>query len=115
VFASTGQLNVLALAVFLGIALTQRLTTVGVVLMDEPIQNLDDLHFLAFLTLLKRVALDCQVVVSTADSNVAELFERQMHSASLSGEVSYVGYEWRDFDPVEGPFVVPTKRFRAIA
>jgi energy-coupling factor transporter ATP-binding protein EcfA2 len=105
-YSSTGQLNVLALAVFLGIALRQRITKFDAVLLDEPVQNLDDIRFLSFMTLLKRVALRRQVVFSTADSNIAELFTRQMRSRAAGSTVDFVHHEWRDFDARRGPRVV---------
>jgi len=52
-YLSTGQSNVLALSIFLGIALRQRLLKVGIVCLDEPVQHLDDLHFLGFVSLRK--------------------------------------------------------------
>lgn len=107
-YASTGQLNVLALAAFIGISLRQRVSRLGVLLLDEPVQNLDDIHFLAFMTLIKRVAMVRQVVLSTADKNIAELFRRQMKSTWAREKGHYVQYEWRDFDPKEGPDVVRT-------
>lgn len=102
-YTSTGQLNVLALAVFLGIASAQAIATLGVVLLDEPVQNLDDIHFLALTTLLKRVALTSQVVISTADRNVAELIHRQMESSWFRGNQDYVHHRWRGFSPSHGP------------
>ncbi len=103
-YTSTGQMNVLALAVFVGVALLQRVTRLGLLALDEPIQNLDDLHFLAFVTLMKRVAGSRQVILSTADRNVAELIRRQMKSSWEARE--YVQYEWRGFDAASGPDVV---------
>jgi DNA repair exonuclease SbcCD ATPase subunit len=105
-YLSTGQLGVLALAVFFGVALTQRFTTLGALLLDEPVQNLDDLHFLALLALVRRAALSRQVVFSTADSNIAELFTRQMRSSHFDDGKYFVHYQWRDFDPRRGPTVV---------
>jgi exonuclease SbcC len=101
-YASTGQLNVLALALFVAASLRQRVSRLGFMMLDEPVQNLDDIHFLAFIALVKRVALTRQVIFSTADGNIAELFRRQMKSvAAVDGQ--YVQYEWRSFDPKSGP------------
>jgi len=74
------------------------------ILLDEPIQTLDDVHFLGLLGLIKRIAFSSQVIFSTADRNIAELTQRQMRG--LRGIRQYVGYEWRNFDPQEGPEVV---------
>lgn len=103
-YSSTGQANVLALSVFLGLALRQTFSSGRFLLLDEPVQNLDDLHFLAFLTLLKRVALSRQVIISTADSNVAEIMRRQLRSWSVSNR-RWCEYEWVAFEPESGPTI----------
>ena len=103
-YTSTGQMNSLALAVFLGVALLQRVTRWSFLALDEPVQNLDDVHFLAFLTLIKRVAGSRQIILSTADGNVAELIRRQLKSSWEKRE--YVEYEWRSFEAGRGPEVV---------
>jgi DNA repair exonuclease SbcCD ATPase subunit len=103
-YSSTGQSNVLALSVFLGLALRQTFSVGRFLLLDEPVQNLDDLHFLAFLTLVKRIALSRQVIISTADSNIAGLLRRQLRSWSVSNR-KWCEYEWVAFDPLKGPTV----------
>ncbi|MGH9436301.1 MAG: AAA family ATPase [Candidatus Acidiferrales bacterium] len=103
-YSSTGQANVLALSVFLGLALRQTFSLGRFLLLDEPVQNLDDLHFLAFLTLLKRVALSRQVIISTADSNVAEILRRQLRSWSVRNR-TWCEYEWVAFEPETGPTI----------
>lgn len=103
-YSSTGQANVLALSVFLGLALRQTFSFGRFLLLDEPVQNLDDLHFLAFLTLLKRVALSRQVIISTADSNIAEILRRQLRSWSVRNR-RWCEYEWVGFQPESGPMI----------
>lgn len=105
-YLSTGQANALALSIFVGIALRQRVTPLECVLMDEPVQNLDDMHFLAFMALIKRVALDKQVIFSTADSNITEIFRRQIKSSWHRLPDDFVEYEWQDFSPLEGPTIL---------
>jgi DNA repair exonuclease SbcCD ATPase subunit len=102
-YSSTGQLNVLALALFIATALRQRMSKLSFLLLDEPIQNLDDVHFLAFIALAKRIVLSRQMILSTADKNVAEIFKRQM--LGLNGGLRYRQYEWQGFDPKKGPDV----------
>jgi DNA repair exonuclease SbcCD ATPase subunit len=115
-YLSTGQANVLGLAIFMGIALRQRLLRIGVVCLDEPVQHLDDLHFLGFVSLLKRVGLSRQVVLSTADANVAEIITRQMHSSWAELPTDFIRYDWQSFDPETGPhFAVKGRPKRAVA
>jgi DNA repair protein SbcC/Rad50 len=104
-YLSTGQANVLALGIFLGMALRQQFLKIGVLCLDEPVQHLDDLNFLGFVGLLKRVALSRQVVLSTADSNVAEILTRQMNSSWVERVGDFVRHDWRSFDPESGPVI----------
>jgi DNA repair exonuclease SbcCD ATPase subunit len=105
-YLSTGQANVLALSFFLGIALRQRLLRIGLVCLDEPVQHLDDLHFLNFVSLLKRIGLSRQIVLSTADANVAEIITRQMESSWAELPTDFIRYDWQTFDPEMGPTIV---------
>jgi DNA repair exonuclease SbcCD ATPase subunit len=105
-YLSTGQANVLGLSIFTGIALRQRLLRTGLVCLDEPIQHLDDLHFLGFVSLLKRIGLSRQVLLSTADANVAQIITRQMESSWAELPTDFIRYEWNSFDPEAGPKIV---------
>jgi hypothetical protein len=100
------KLNALALAIFLGIGSAQSVTTMDFLLLDEPVQNLDDVHFLALVTLLKRVALTSQVIISTADKNIAEIIHRQVESTWYRTEQDYAHHKWDAFSPQEGPNVI---------
>ena len=114
-FLSTGQANVLALSIFAGLASRQRLFKVRTLCFDEPVQHLDDLHFLGFVGLLKRIGLTRQVLLSTADENVAEIVTRQMNSSWARNSTDFVRYDWVSFDPNDGPEVVFHTRARAVA
>ncbi len=77
---------------------------------------IDDLHFLGFVSLLKRVGLSRQVVLSTADANVAEIITRQMHSSWAELPTDFIRYDWHSFDPETGPhFAVKGSAKRAVA
>jgi exonuclease SbcC len=102
-YLSTGQANVLALSYFLGVALRQRVLNIGVVCLDEPVQHLDDVNFLGFISLLKRVGLSTQVVMSTADANVTEIITRQMQSSWAEKLGDFFRYDWQSFDAESGP------------
>jgi DNA repair exonuclease SbcCD ATPase subunit len=102
-YTSTGQLNILALAFIIGTSLHQRALKLRTLLLDEPVQNLDDLHFLGFITIVRRLAATRQVILSTADANIAELFQRQIKSSASRSQTRYVQYDVRAFDWKEGP------------
>ncbi len=114
-FCSTGQSNAIALAIFLAIAAGQRSSKIRGLLLDEPIQNLDDLNFLAFITLLKRMALRVPVIMSTADSNAAEIIRRQLVSSWMRTSNDFQWFHWVGFDPKRGPVVEQRRPTRSLA
>jgi DNA repair exonuclease SbcCD ATPase subunit len=77
-FLSNGQLNLLALSIFLSLGAKQRWSRLDSLLLDDPIQHLDDLDAIAFLDTLRAVALGRfgkrkQVILSTCDRNLYRL------------------------------------------
>ncbi|MCC9602905.1 hypothetical protein LOC67_20340 [Stieleria sp. JC731] len=81
---STGQRAALAISVFLALNRSVR-DRVGILMIDDPVANIDDLNSLAFLDYLRNVALNgTQVFFATADENLSELFQKKF--ALLGGE-----------------------------
>ena len=77
-FLSNAQLNLLALAIFLSMGARQRWARLQSLLLDDPIQHLDDLDAVAFLDTLRAVALGRlgerrQIIMSTCDRNLFRL------------------------------------------
>lgn len=74
---STGQKVCLALAFMFALFLSNEKSP-NVILLDEPAANLDDLHMLNLLDVLRRLALsDTQIFFTTANPSVAQLFRRK--------------------------------------
>jgi hypothetical protein len=77
IFSST-QVNILALSVFLSIAIRQKCTNLDLILLDDPIQNMDDMNILSFIDVLRSCIdqniLDKQLVISTHDNKINNLF-----------------------------------------
>jgi len=81
-FLSNAQANVLALSLFLSFTRAQRWARLETILLDDPVQHLDDLDAVAFLDTLRSVALGGlgprkQVIVSTCDQNLYLLMIRK--------------------------------------
>jgi DNA repair exonuclease SbcCD ATPase subunit len=81
-FLSNAQANVLALSLFLSFTRAQRWAKLETILLDDPVQHLDDLDAVAFLDTLRSVALGGlgprkQVVISTCDQNLYLLMIRK--------------------------------------
>ena len=84
---STGQKVCLALAFMFALFLSSEKAP-NVILLDEPAANLDDLHMLNLLDVLRRLALsDTQIFFTTADPSVAQLFRRKF--SFLENEFRY--------------------------
>ena len=90
VFLSNAQLNVLALAMFMSMGAKQHWSRLAVLLLDDPIQHLDDLDAVAFLDTLRAVALGRfgarrQIVLSTCDKIVYRLMVQKFRLMEASG------------------------------
>ena len=75
---STGQRTALVLSVFFQMNLTADYTP-AFLLLDEPVANIDDLNVLALIDFLREFVITHhrQIVVTTANQNVAKLFRRK--------------------------------------
>ena len=62
----------------------------NLIMLDEPVANMDDIHMLNLLDLLRRLALsDTQIFFTTANPEVAKLFRRKF---------SFLGEDFRFFE-----------------
>jgi exonuclease SbcC len=69
---SSGQLNVLAIAIFLAINESQKISQLDFVAIDDPIQNMDDVNQFAICDVLG--SLKKQLIFSTHDLDFVKLF-----------------------------------------
>jgi len=89
-FLSTAQANVLALAIYLSFASKQRWSKLHALLLDDPVQHLDDLDALAFIDNLRACALGLigqrkQIIISTCDKNLYLLMIRKFGLLEAQG------------------------------
>ncbi|WP_152425305.1 AAA family ATPase [Bacillus subtilis] len=69
---SSGQLNVLAISIFLAINKEQQIHSLNFVGIDDPIQNMDDVNQYTMCDVLNNI--EKQLIVSTHDFNFLKLF-----------------------------------------
>jgi DNA repair exonuclease SbcCD ATPase subunit len=100
---STSQANALAVTLFLAFNLGLRPTRVNAVVLDDPLQNLDDVHLLGLVDLLRRVQSHRQVIVTTHDPAFADLIGRKMRPTEHGERLNIIRLETWDR---EGPRVV---------
>jgi DNA repair exonuclease SbcCD ATPase subunit len=75
---SEGQLNVVALSYFLGMALNAREGTLPFLVLDDPLQALDVLAILGFSDLCRRIRDSRQLIVTTHDRRFADVLVRKL-------------------------------------
>jgi DNA repair exonuclease SbcCD ATPase subunit len=96
---SQGDLNALALAIFLGLAAsTNDSGTFGFVLMDDPSQSLDSEHKKQLVQVLNEVAGRKQLVISTMDRELRDCLVAELTKT----KTEYVFEAWT---PDEGPTI----------
>ena len=108
-FLSCAQANVLALAIFLSFSGSQSWSKLKTVMLDDPVQHLDDLDAVTFLDCLRGIALGKlqpkkQIVISTCDKNLYLLMIRKFMNLRAQG-VSFTGISLLDRG-MQGPKVM---------
>ncbi len=90
---STAQSNNLALSVFLGINLATKELPLDLILMDDPIQNMDDINIHSFIEILKQIALynDKQILISTHDEKIAKYMQSKLKGLIYSVKLESYG------------------------
>ena len=101
---STAQTNVLAISMFLGVALTQKISPLQQIFMDDPIQSMDDINILAYIDLLRAIddSVECRsdIIVSTHDIEFSKLLMIKFRKRSFK-MYSFEGYNSYGPDIVE--------------
>jgi hypothetical protein len=75
---SSAQLNAVGVCIFLSLSLMRPAGGVSWVLLDDPIQNMDDYNILGLVDLLRSFRGQRQVIVSTHDDQIGELLRRKL-------------------------------------
>lgn len=92
---SSSQLNGLAVALFLAFGLAVRDGALECLLLDDPLQSLDDVNLLGLVDVFRRVKDRRQVVLSTHDRRFAALLQRKLRPiAENQRTLQYVFEEW---------------------
>lgn len=101
---SSAQVNALALSIFLGMAFSHKCTLLDTILMDDPIQNLDDFNVFAFIDILRSslnegmvTTLKKQLIISTHDEMVYRLMRKKFRFYNFD---SYIFRDYNENGPV---------------
>jgi len=109
VIFSTSQANIAALSYFLAMGWTAGERSMPFVLLDDPLQSMDDVNVLGFADLCRHVRSSRQLLISTHERRLAGLLQRKLAPRS-DGEqtliLDFVGWD-RSGPTVERRFVDP--------
>lgn len=75
---STSQANIVALSYFLAMSLSMRSEGLPFLLLDDPVQSMDDVNVLGFADLCRHLREDRQLIVSTHERRLSGLLERKL-------------------------------------
>ncbi len=75
---SSSQINVVALSIFLALNLGIQKVPLKTLMLDDPLQSLDDINLLGLMDLIRRAREHRQIVLSTHDSRLANLLKRKL-------------------------------------
>jgi DNA repair exonuclease SbcCD ATPase subunit len=75
---SSSQANVAALACFLALGWASGSASAGFILLDDPLQSMDDVNALGFADVCRHLRMDRQLIVSTHDRRLASLLKRKL-------------------------------------
>jgi chromosome segregation ATPase len=75
---SEGQLNIVALSYFIAFALSAGERSLPFLIMDDPLQFMDEINVLGFADLCRQLRTSRQILVTTHDRRFARLLERKL-------------------------------------
>lgn len=98
---STAQVNVIAVSIFLAMALQQQCTRLATILMDDPIQSMDDINIISFIDILRSCSDENQsgfrqrqIILSTHDDKIYRLMMNKFRFLSAKS-ITFGGYTER--------------------
>lgn len=106
---STSQANALAVALFLSFNLGFSTHALTGLILDDPLQNLDDVHLLGLVDLLRKIAPHRQMIVTTHDQTLASLMARKLRPIGADSRTTIVRFtKWDRNGPGVEQIEVPT-------
>lgn len=101
VVLSSSQLNGLAVSIFLSLNLGVRALPLDALVLDDPLQSLDDVNLLGLVDLLRRAREHRQIIVSTHDPKFGDLLARKLRPVHASQRtIVYRFVSWGRSGPV---------------
>lgn len=89
---STSQANALAVALFMSFNMGFSSSALESMILDDPLQNLDDIHLLGLVDLLRKVAPHRQLLITTHDQAFASLLCRKLRPVKEGSKTTLVRF-----------------------
>jgi DNA repair exonuclease SbcCD ATPase subunit len=97
---SSSQLNALAVSLFLGLNIGTS-APLRVVMLDDPLQSLDDVNLLGLVDTLRRTKALRQLLVSTHDLRFTSLLQRKLRPVGEDGRTRVMLFsDWTESGPI---------------
>jgi len=97
---STGQLNTVAIAVFLAMSMAEVYShNLDLTIIDDPSQNLDEQHMKSLVKVFESVAVERSLIVASHDPEFQPMLEEALTNGK--GRV----YRFGSYDPSRGPVI----------
>jgi DNA repair exonuclease SbcCD ATPase subunit len=110
IMLSTSQANALAVCLFLSFNLGFATHSLASMVLDDPLQNLDDVHLLGMVDLLRKVSPYRQLILTTHDEAFAALFARKLRPVEAGRRTLLVRLEsWSRSGPAVSDIEVPVE------
>ena len=100
-FFSDAQMNALAITVFLAGALRQRWSGFRTILIDDPVQQMDEMNVCAFLDLIRGLSRERQFIIFTCSRDFYLLALDKMDCLNKSKPGSFLAYRLEGTAPAE--------------
>lgn len=88
---SSAQINTLAIAIFLTFSLDNNWSKLDTILLDDPIQNMDDINVYNFTDIIRRISEKKQIIISTHDDRIKDFMITKFGEKNVQ-VVNYINY-----------------------
>jgi len=98
---STSQANIVALSYFIAMNLSTEERGLAFLLLDDPVQSMDDVNVLGFADLCRHLRLRRQLIVSTHERRFSSLLERKLAPRSEGSRTKIIRFAgWDRSGPI---------------
>lgn len=98
-YFSDAQMNLLAITVFLGGALQQTWSNFGTIVIDDPIQQMDEMNVYSFIDLIRGLGRERQFIIFTCSKDFYQLSRERLRCLNRGGSKGFCAYRLEGIAP----------------